>query len=602
MGSLTRERTLFAARRVLITQSVLANIGGSEVQAVELARFFRSRGADVTLFAWQVDDPMRSIVESEGFRVTLRFDPAADRLHVADFDVIWVQHEVLPESVIRDLARSADDIGDTAAGGVDVPAMPGERSRCRFVFSHMSPFRELYMEFPYLRGLEPSVASMSVFNSAETLESQSEFLPSDDARVMVYPNPAPLEYADCDPVDTDETCDGGHSGLRRVLVVSNHAPGEVVAAMNELAARGCQVDYLREVAAVDGGSRITSVDLLSRYDCVVTIGKTVQYCLVAGIPVYVYDHFGGPGYLNDDNLELANHYNFSGRMKPYSRYLTEARNQATGVRVTDTGALADDILDGYDRARLWQRAHRAEFVKRYGIASVMDRLFARIDAEAYERPALSSDTIAYLTQAQRTYADFTVERRDLIKPDRDFYAQRAQVFASDDGMFHVSGLVQSLPLTKQISFEIDPEIAGHIRIDYGERPCTVSGFTVEDVDRAQIRVESNAFHEADDEYVFLSGDPQILLTLPPERTGTVTVRATVLSMTSSGPVIDHMLDRMRQRDAQRAENSALLESRLAEAERHAELAERHIRDIEESKWWKLGEWLRAALHSVRKSK
>ncbi|KFI47903.1 hypothetical protein [Bifidobacterium biavatii] len=596
MGSLTRERGSFAARRVLITQSVLANIGGSEVQAVELARFFRSQGADVTLFAWQADDPMRSIVGSEGFRVVLRSDPAADGLHVADFDVIWVQHEVLPESVIRDLGRSA--------GGADASATAGERSRCRFVFSHMSPFRELYMEFPYLRGLEPAVASMSVFNSAETMESQSAFLPPDDDRVMVYPNPAPSEYADHDPADADggETRDDGHAGPRRVLVVSNHAPGEVVAAADELAARGCRVDYLREVAGIEGGSRITSVDLLSRYDCVITIGKTVQYCLVAGIPVYVYDHFGGPGYLNDDNLETADHYNFSGRMKPYSRYLTEARNQAAGVRVVDAAVLADDIANGYDRACAWQRAHRADFVNRYGIVPVMDRLFARIETEAYERPALTADMVEYLAQAQRTYADFTVERRENVKPDRDFYAQHVQVFSSDDGVFHASGLTQSLPLTRQVSFEIGPDSAGHIRIDYGERPCTVSGFAIEGVDRALCRVESNAFHETDDEYVFLSGDPQILLTLPPGRTGTVTVHATVLSMTSSGQIVDRMLDRLRQRDARQAEDRALLQSRLAEAERHAELAERHIRDIEESKWWKLGERLRAAIRSVKKSK
>jgi len=39
----------------------------------------------------------------------------------------------------------------------------------------------------------------------------------------------------------------------------------------------------------------------------------VQYCLLSQTPVYVYDHFGGPGYLTDENYTMAKHYNFSGR-------------------------------------------------------------------------------------------------------------------------------------------------------------------------------------------------------------------------------------------------------------------------------------------------
>jgi hypothetical protein len=46
---------------------------------------------------------------------------------------------------------------------------------------------------------------------------------------------------------------------------------------------------------------------------VVTIGKTVPYCLALKIPVYCYDHFGGPGWLHEENLDLASQNNFSGR-------------------------------------------------------------------------------------------------------------------------------------------------------------------------------------------------------------------------------------------------------------------------------------------------
>lgn len=32
-----------------------------------------------------------------------------------------------------------------------------------------------------------------------------------------------------------------------------------------------------------------------------------------GVSVYIYDHFGGGGYLNSKNIELARSYTFSGR-------------------------------------------------------------------------------------------------------------------------------------------------------------------------------------------------------------------------------------------------------------------------------------------------
>ena len=37
----------------------------------------------------------------------------------------------------------------------------------------------------------------------------------------------------------------------------------------------------------------------------ITIGKTVQYCLLSATPVFVYDYLGGFGYLDASNIERA---------------------------------------------------------------------------------------------------------------------------------------------------------------------------------------------------------------------------------------------------------------------------------------------------------
>ncbi|WP_416914340.1 hypothetical protein [Seohaeicola sp.] len=46
---------------------------------------------------------------------------------------------------------------------------------------------------------------------------------------------------------------------------------------------------------------------------VLTIGKSVQYAMAARRPVYVYDRFGGPGWITSENFKNAEKFNFSGR-------------------------------------------------------------------------------------------------------------------------------------------------------------------------------------------------------------------------------------------------------------------------------------------------
>lgn len=43
---------------------------------------------------------------------------------------------------------------------------------------------------------------------------------------------------------------------------------------------------------MDDEYKSITLEILSQYDVAITIGKTVQYCLVMGVPVYVYDKFG----------------------------------------------------------------------------------------------------------------------------------------------------------------------------------------------------------------------------------------------------------------------------------------------------------------------
>ena len=62
----------------------------------------------------------------------------------------------------------------------------------------------------------------------------------------------------------------------------------------------------------------------------------MPYCFALKVPVYCYDHFGGPGWLSADNLDLAGQKNFSGR--GFARKTSEV--------------IAQEIVNGYQESLL----------------------------------------------------------------------------------------------------------------------------------------------------------------------------------------------------------------------------------------------------------
>jgi hypothetical protein len=96
------------------------------------------------------------------------------------------------------------------------------------------------------------------------------------------------------------------------------------------------VTLVGQQAELGATVRRVTPELIHEHDAVVSIGKTVQYALAAGVPVFCYDHFGGPGWLNDGNVEAAARHNFSGR----------------GFTARDSASeLVEEIGDGYRAAR-----------------------------------------------------------------------------------------------------------------------------------------------------------------------------------------------------------------------------------------------------------
>jgi hypothetical protein len=280
-------------RHALITQNHMVQLAGSEMLTLELAEALSQHGYEVTVYSHAVGDPISSVSRERGILLT---DDAAS-LDDLGVDLAWIHHQIVPDALAAVIGRA----------GLTV------------VFGHMSPFEPL--EVPLLADIEARVADVVVANSEETADAlRASGLA--DLPVVVLGNPAP-----------DEFWAGSRSRpgrLQRLLVVSNHPPPELSLAMARLQREGLDVEHI----GLSGRVAVVTPEEIAAVDAVVTIGKTVQYALAAGCPVFNYDFHGGPGWLSATNLSLARRHNFSGR--PFGRMSP------------DTVALA--IVNDFERA------------------------------------------------------------------------------------------------------------------------------------------------------------------------------------------------------------------------------------------------------------
>lgn len=328
-------------KRFLICHSIVHDLMGSTIVTLDLATHLQESGAEVVVYASFIGDPAKSLFEERSIRVV--DDAVMTSVSFVDFDHVWINSQVLPESMVGQLRAPLPE------------NMPS------FIFLHMSAIHFAPDEHPYIHQLEERLSSLSLFISPET---RRKLLPYFEREMVteVYPNPTPTEFARR-PYDP-------RPGPQQVLIVSNHADPELMRAKDLLAARGLQV---RHVGSTGEGQSLITPEVLADADVVISIGKTVQYCLVAGRPVYVYDRFGGYGYLDDDRLDLAARRNFSGR----------------GGRELVAEQIVEEVCDGFAAAVQFHARRREEFVGTYSIDQVLPRVLDALEPRTLEPLATS---------------------------------------------------------------------------------------------------------------------------------------------------------------------------------------------------------------------
>lgn len=280
-------------KSILLTNYSIADFAGSEINCLALACLFTQMGADVEVATLNYAYPIRAEFEKKQIKVKNIFFDTLEREH---YDLIWAHHAVVLDYVLLELGIGAE----------------------RVVFSALSPFESFEAPPLYINSL-----TLCLANSRETAEQLLKEGVSGQL-LYLFPNYVTERMYSSGPV-------AGNGSLRRIAVVSNHIPDEIHRAVTVIRDRGVEVAYF------GSGNNMVLIteEILKKYDAVVTIGKTVQYCMALGIPVYCYDIHGGPGWICESVLTTAAMANFSGR----------------GFQKKNCNAIVEEILGGYEAAR-----------------------------------------------------------------------------------------------------------------------------------------------------------------------------------------------------------------------------------------------------------
>lgn len=256
-------------KTVLITNLYFAKYTGSELHILEIAKQFEKKGFDVTIAVFQKAYPL---LEKAGNMHIV--DCLTEELEKQEFDVVFVQHYPVFDFVCNKYKILYK----------------------KLVVSKLSVINEL----EYLP-ICTSEADLILCISEECAEKVYQEI-GPDARVRVFKNSVSESFFE--ESNTKET----QSNLKNIAVISNHVPEELVK-LSEVMGEQYFMDYI----GAEYFPKLVDANLLKNYDLVITIGRTVQQCFALKVPVYVYDYFGGPGYINDNNFETAEQNNFSGR-------------------------------------------------------------------------------------------------------------------------------------------------------------------------------------------------------------------------------------------------------------------------------------------------
>ncbi|MBD5400731.1 hypothetical protein HDR61_03235 [bacterium] len=311
------------SKNALITLWYVNGLHGGVKYSAELGNYLHSMGYSVYLCGVVTDDAAREFFAANNVKMYNVADFPTD----IEFDLVWAHHwPILPYLIRRGLQYK------------------------RVINSCISHFLLVERPIWFRKNID---MYLTLTSQTKLLFTQKYNIPA--GQIEILPNTAPDAFFEYNRNPHDNT-------LHKVAVVTNHPPQEIWDAIEILRGRGIDVVmYGNATKPVD-----ITPQILAQYDAVVTIGKTVQYALAMGIPVYNYDYFGGSGYITPENIDEEQAHNFSGR----SHF-----TKKTGTEI------ADEIMKDFATVQQYQSQLQSIATDRYKLSTrinaVLKKLYAK---------------------------------------------------------------------------------------------------------------------------------------------------------------------------------------------------------------------------------
>ena len=257
-------------KKVLLTNFRIKEYTGSEIDTITIANYFLKNNYDVDIFTLEKGEPLLKCVDSKINVIDFSETSKLNR----EYSLIWSHHWPLLDYIIFNQKIRAEHI-------------------CYISLSTFEPIETLPV---YYKNLTENLVLSN--KSLEKLKDTDY----DMSVIKLFSNYATKDFFDCFKGERKRT-------LKKICIVSNHVPEELKECSEILKTKGYKVN----IYGNGYEKALINSNLLKKFDLVITIGKTVEYALAAGIPVYCYDHFGGDLYITSENIERSFYDNFSGR-------------------------------------------------------------------------------------------------------------------------------------------------------------------------------------------------------------------------------------------------------------------------------------------------
>lgn len=330
-------------KKILLTNHFLREFSGSEIATLDIAKEFLAKGYLVSIGTFILSNPLKS--EFDKFKMRIVDLNTASPEH---FDLIWSHHFTTLDTCLIDIGITADKI----------------------IFSSLSPYESL--ESP---PLSTEQVDLFLANSIETKDTLID-MGIDSAAIEIFPNPVSDDFF-TPTANRDFT-------LQKIAIVSNHIPIEVKNTLPLLHNNGIEV----KIFGIEGEFKLITPDILKEFDAVITIGRTVQYCLAMGIPVYCYDRFGGPGWITNSNIQNASEYNFSGR--------------CTNRRLS-SDEIVNEIIHSFSDIQLEKDFYQKFALEKYSLSRLVNIFLTNISTSVTNIYSHKRDLYKNILKRQRLY-------------------------------------------------------------------------------------------------------------------------------------------------------------------------------------------------------